>query len=100
MSDCNVDHLLLLHLERGQIYRKGEFFQISFGLENCCISESLSMLVMLFRAAGGVFHSHLPLLDAVSPVDPWTHTSWCSSRDRVLSHTGSISTHRPSGRSM
>lgn len=25
MSDSNVDHLLLLHLERGQIHRKGEF---------------------------------------------------------------------------
>lgn len=49
---------------------------------------------------GGVFHCYLPLCDVAHSFDPWTLSSWSSTRSAVLSPAWPLTTHQPSRRSL
>ena len=46
---------------------------------------------------GGVFHSNLPLRDAVDLAGSWTHSAWCSTGGCVLPLPWALPAIRPSG---
>lgn len=89
MPNCYVDQLLLLCLERGQVYRKG----IYISLKTVVNMYTLKWLKGHHYFPGGVFHCDLPLCDAAHSFDPRTLSSRGSTRSAVLSSARTLTTY-------
>lgn len=89
---CHVDLLLLLYLERSQVCRKGIH-----------VSPKAMVNVWTLKSLNGhhfvqVVYCYLPLCDVAHSFDPWTHSSWGSTRSAVLSLARSLTPSWSSGR--
>lgn len=74
MSSAKLDYMLLLHLERSQVIRKGELQNNN--MRKYGWTEIIHVYFIYINALllGRVLHSHISLCDDVCFADPWCDT--------------------------
>ncbi len=119
VSVHRLDHVLLLHLEGGEIHRKGGWEGVkNLTLIICLFCFTLTHLGwhLVFISSfcrvsclhiyhhcvyiGGLLHCDLPLSDADCAVDPRAHPAWCWDRYQVLPLSRPGTTGGPTGTTM
>lgn len=95
-----LGHVLLLHLEGGEIHRKGG----SEVIQSCiwCLFLLCMFFVCMFNTTlcvyiGGLLHCNLPLCNADCAADQRAHPAWCWDRHPVLPLPWPGATCRPTG---